>query len=79
MAPYYKPLKLVLVVAIVLGYALDFGVEALISFVDSDMFLPLTITAVVMTAFALLMSNRQSFILYFSNTYHYAWRFLLEE
>jgi len=33
-----------------------FGIETLVSFTQSDMFLPLTITALVMTAFALLMS-----------------------
>lgn len=33
-----------------------FGVEALSLFVASDMFLPLTVTALVMTSFALLMS-----------------------
>ena len=32
------------------------GIEALVSFVESDMFLPLTVTALAMTAFALLMS-----------------------
>ncbi|MEY8201298.1 MAG: DmsC/YnfH family molybdoenzyme membrane anchor subunit [Colwellia sp.] len=33
-----------------------FGIEALVSFVNSDLFLPLTITALMMTSFALLMS-----------------------
>ncbi|WP_440875316.1 DmsC/YnfH family molybdoenzyme membrane anchor subunit [Thalassotalea sp. PLHSN55] len=33
-----------------------FGVESLVSFGQSDMFLPLTVTALAMTAFALLMS-----------------------
>jgi len=33
-----------------------FGIEALVSFVNSDLFLPLTITALIMTSFALLMS-----------------------
>jgi len=32
------------------------GIETLVSFTQSDMFLPLTLTALVMTAFALLMS-----------------------
>ncbi len=32
------------------------GIEALVSFVNSDMFLPLTVSALSMTAFALLMS-----------------------
>ena len=32
------------------------GIESLVSFVASDMFLPLTVTSVGMTAFALLMS-----------------------
>ncbi len=32
------------------------GIDSLTNFVDSDMFLPLTITALVMTSFALLMS-----------------------
>jgi len=33
-----------------------FGINPLINFIDSDMFLPLTITALIMTTFALLMS-----------------------
>jgi len=33
-----------------------FGIETLVSFTQTDMFLPLTITSLVMTAFALLMS-----------------------
>ncbi len=33
-----------------------FGIEALVSFVNSDMFLPLTVIALIMTSFALLMS-----------------------